>query len=516
MIKINKYFVLLITLLFIVSCDTFLDEAPDNRTQVDSSDKIRKLLASAYSGDGFAIVAELSSDNVVDEGEQNPNNEPIYQEMAYWKDITLAGNDDTKGIWESHYSAIAHSNTALEAIEKSENKEKLKAEKAEALISRAYAHFVLVNIFAKHYNENTGSTDLGVPYIEESEKTLNPKYKRATVKEVYEKINRDIEAALPYIDDNIYEQPRYHFNLKAAYAFAARFNLYYEKWEKAKKYASKVLETSQLINWKALGELTSSLNFRSRELIKDEGVFLLQTDVSNAGLLFGAYYHGARINHTRFVANKETVLTRTPLGAMSVFSPYSRLFAYNARNYTKVNSPKIPYMFEYTDHVARIGYRRSVYPLFTSDESMLIRAEANIMLKNYAEAMADLNSWTKNYYRGRQTTIDAVNTFYNAMEYSGNTADKITQKKKLNPAFPIADVQQENMLHYLLQSRRVLTLHEGLRWFDVKRYGIEVKRFFKDISDNYVLKETLTKDDNRRAIQIPSDVISSGITPNPR
>lgn len=37
----------------------------------------------------------------------------------------------------------------------------------EALICRAYAHFMLVNIFSMQYNEKTSSTDLGVPYITE-------------------------------------------------------------------------------------------------------------------------------------------------------------------------------------------------------------------------------------------------------------------------------------------------------------------------------------------------------------
>ena len=37
----------------------------------------------------------------------------------------------------------------------------------------------------------------------------------------------DLEEGLPLIDDNIYLRVKYHFNKKAAYAFAARFYLYY-------------------------------------------------------------------------------------------------------------------------------------------------------------------------------------------------------------------------------------------------------------------------------------------------
>ena len=54
---------------------------------------------------------------------------------------------------------------------------KLQAAKGEALICRAYAHWVLVNMFCMHYNTNHPD-DLGVPYMEHAETELNPKYSR--------------------------------------------------------------------------------------------------------------------------------------------------------------------------------------------------------------------------------------------------------------------------------------------------------------------------------------------------
>ncbi len=72
------------------------------------------------------------------------------------------------------------------------------------------------------------------------------------------------------------------------------------------------------------------------------------------------------------------------------------------------------------------------------------------------------------------------------------------------------------MLHYVLQCRRLLTLHTGLRWYDVKRFGIEVPRLQKQKNGEYILVDNLVVGDDRRAIQIPQDVISSGLEPNPR
>ena len=77
--------------------------------------------------------------------------------------------------------------------------------------------------------------------MEKAETELDPKYERGTVAEVYAKIEKDIEEGLPLINDVIYSVPKYHFNKRAANAFAARFYLYYQKWDEAVKYATVAL-----------------------------------------------------------------------------------------------------------------------------------------------------------------------------------------------------------------------------------------------------------------------------------
>jgi hypothetical protein len=51
----------------------------------------------------------------------------------------------------------------------------------------------------------------------------------------------------------------------------------------------------------------------------------------------------------------------------------------------------------------------------------------------------------------------------------------------------------------------------GQRWFDIKRYGFEVKH--KWGKDEVVVLQPC---DKRYAIQIPDDVIGAGLEPNPR
>ena len=65
--------------------------------------------------------------------------------------------------------------------------------------------------------------------------------------------------------------------------------------------------------------------------------------------------------------------------------------------------------------------------------------------------------------------------------------------------------------------RRVEFLQCGMRLFDVKRYGIEIyRRTLGTALDVVSVDDVMTVNDPRRAMQLPSDVITAGMTPNPR
>lgn len=225
----NKYiFTVLAVLATLVSCDKFLDTMPDNRTEIDSPEKVAALLGSAYSNHIFNMVTELLSDNM-DNNRAVVTSEAdrLYQAIWNYKDNTESGNDSDESIWTSFWMAIGSANQALEAIDKMGGpaNPELSGSYGEALLARAYGHFVLVNIFCLQYNEETSETDPGLPYMDKPEQGLNPKYDRGTVAEVYRRISSDIQEGLKYVTD-AYDVPKYHFNKQAALAFAARFYLY--------------------------------------------------------------------------------------------------------------------------------------------------------------------------------------------------------------------------------------------------------------------------------------------------
>ena len=89
---------------------------------------------------------------------------PEHNQSYIWEDVTTDSQDTPIFFWTSTYDAIAHANEVLAVIESlpGERDEK-RAVEAEALLTRAYGHFMLVNLFAKHYDPETASSDPGIP-----------------------------------------------------------------------------------------------------------------------------------------------------------------------------------------------------------------------------------------------------------------------------------------------------------------------------------------------------------------
>ena len=167
------------------------------------------------------------------------------------------------------------------------------------------------------------------------------------------------------------------------------------------------------------------------------------------------------------------------------------------------------------DAVAGTGYGYIVNAAFTMDDLLLNRAEAYIMKKDYVNALADLNYWQGAYTKAAAPlTETSVNDFYNALAYYTPTVP--TVKKELHPDFAVEAGTQENLIHCVLQARRIMTLHEGLRWLDIKRFGITVYRRLMRDDGGIEVTDQMDASDPRRAVQIPSDVISAGMQPNPR
>lgn len=526
---IHKMILVAQMLLMLSACNGYLNETPDNRTEIDSETKISEMLVSAYPTTYYALLAELSSDNTDDNGDAYTSLNLLQQQAATWTDITEKGVDSPYNLWSSCYLSVAAANQALQAIEQAGNPTSLNAQRGEALICRAYAHFILTNVFCQAYSSKTSATDLGVPYVTQPETTVSPHYNRGTVAEDYRQMAADIETALPLIDDKSYSIPKYHFNKRAAYAFAARFYLYYAQADKSNfnkviDYAGKVLTTnasSVIRDWSTVGALSPNDGIRAKAFVNadDRANLMLLSTYSTWARICGPYTVGARYSHNAMIAEFETNQYEQALwgGPDHIYFKF-----YQFSNMPKVVMDKIPEYFEYTDAVNGIGYTHNIYPAFTTDECLLNRAEAYALTGRYSEAITDINTSLHAFTDDSQTvtaaSIAAAYGDYDEASGSGMkyyTPQEPTPKKALNPDFSVSSGEQEQLVQAILHLRRIVSLHEGLRWFDVKRYGMEIYRR-RVVSGKISVYDTMKKNDPRWALQLPAMVIAAGMQPNPR
>lgn len=523
----NKVLLLIFSLVFCLSsCIDKLNEEPDMRDHIDTPDKLGRLLTTAYAQCNPAVICEFSSDNIIDNNAYLPQYSgsaysTMNDEMFKWEDVkTSSVQDSPYFVWEQSYKAIAACNHALEAIEDMEKKGNwsesdaalISAYKGEALVARAYNHFVLVNIFAQAYkNEALSLNDIGIPYTTVPEKTVFVDYKRESVADVYRKIEKDLLCGLDLINDGAYTVPIYHFNIKASNAFAARFYLYKRDYKKVIEYADKVLGDNPsgfMRDW-------SSGNIDNTNYISMRNSYYDTSNACNLMLSATISTMFRMVTGNRYAHNGIPFNVTTFGGSGPVWDYY--LPCYEGRIYTNGSQEnggwpfKIYEYFEYEDKIAGIGYAHALNTLFTIEETLLCRAEAYLYLAQAGDenaknkAMKDLNIWCESKLCTVKLTDENIINFYTSGKEGYVQNFNLPQGCEVSSEYkPYFDC----VLHF----RRMETSFEGLRWFDIKRYGIEVVHEFGKDKIRYVL----SPNDQRRAIQIPQDVIQMGMVPNPR
>ena len=528
---IYKGSLMLASVAILASCSDQLDTLPDNRTTLDTPKKIAGLLVTAYPDRTPTLFNEWMSDNTDYMGAQNSQGNRGGDQYFFWQEQTEGGNDSPEQVWMLYYEGVYKANEALAAIEDQGGPKNdiLRNSKGEALLLRAYNHFILANEFCRPYNGKTSTKDAGLYYATgiADFSAAAEQSNRGTVADVYEKIAADIEAGIPLLNDT-YEVPKYHFNKQAAYAFATRFYLYYEKWEKAKEYADKLLGSNPAASLRDYRALQAMPLSKSEQAVKIAEAYcsasadcnlLVQTSVSNAGMALAPWLTSKRYTLTNYLSETELFQSNNIWGTSSnlIWKP----FTVNSGESNFALLMKLPREFEIRNTTTGSGYLRTLNVDFTMDEALLNRAEAEIMLGQNDAACADMTIWMKNFFNTNVTlTPTSVQTYFKTVPYAYADAAKMVPsfKKHISPRFTI-DAEgsvQESLLQCLLNFRRIETVHQGMRWMDIRRYNIEIPR--RLIGANGKPSQNLDwleKDDPRQVVQIPQSIREAGVAGNP-
>ncbi|NGF56022.1 RagB/SusD family nutrient uptake outer membrane protein [Parapedobacter sp. SGR-10] len=490
--KMNNHTILLLvacSAFALLGCKKYLEQAPDQRTQINTPEKVGKLLVTAYPSGNYMMFAEAMTDNVTDnyvEGRTDAINTDSY----FWRDVRSISRDSPTSYWNDAYKAIAVANHALRAIEEMGAGSDYLPWKGEALLARAYAHFMLVNLFSRSYDKNTADGDLGVPYVTQPETVVEQSYSRHSVEYVYEQIEKDLKEGLPLLKDDVYSVAPFHFTRKAAHAFATRFYLFWQKPEKAIEHANSVFPDGNIVG-KMRPWTGRYRNLSYNELAVE---YTKATEPANLLLIETQSWWGSRWRDYRYstsVGQRNQIFglsgeRNITGGTLAYITGQVGLTSYYVRKFT--------YFF------ARIGgssgttgYGYTVIPALTTEEVLFNRAEAYIMLERYDDALNDINTFIRQ----------------RVMDYNPATHDLTLDKAK---AYYAVSQDNEALIKAILDLKRPEFIHEGMRWFDILRHRLPVVHM--DIEGR---SYTLTANDLRKTLQLPQEALNDpGIQPNPR
>ncbi len=482
--KKRYLYIAAVALLAGTSCKKYLEQAPDQRAALNSPEKVSELLVTAYPSGSYFTFAEAMSDNAMDvstTGIQDPKNADAY----FWKDVTSTAQDGPTWYWNACYSAIAAANQALDVCNKASNPKDYLGQKGEALVARAYSHFMLVCLYSKAYDPATATSDVGIPYVTEPEKVVVKQYDRKTVAYVYEMIEKDLKEGIPLLNDK-YTVPAYHFTRRAAHAFAARFYLWKRDYDKVIEEANLAFPSNDFaanfrpwLNYQSGTVTTTDLqNFYTNAT--NPGNLLLGEAVSSYGVYYYRYQYAMSQNR-----------------CIQIISPFG-----NQWNALKVYSTSSTFYFvmKYLAYFKRssINANTGVYytmcPLLTTEETLLNRAEASINKEMYTNALDDINALIRARITNYNTTTHLITDARIMTYYAARTTDK-------KEAYRMA----------LLDVKRAEFVNEGMRWMDILRLKMPVTH---TNSKGDVFE--LAADDKRKLLQLPEEVTLSGVPLNPR
>ncbi|WP_281232442.1 RagB/SusD family nutrient uptake outer membrane protein [Flavobacterium gelatinilyticum] len=232
-------------LLTVSSCEEYTDITPKGALVIDQASQFHEMVS--LPGRGYPInnFQYLSDDQWMKESNvigKTPNIDII--NFTFNENVDRVSLMTGSSFYNQSYTYINRWNTIISLVDDSKGDADTKRlAKAEAKIYRAYDHFLLVNTYAKGYDPQTAASDGGICIMNKFDLESQPS--KSTVAQVYDFIQKDIEEALPYLQEKPLDV--YHPSLAFAYAFKAKVHLFKREIASAKAAAEKSLSYNNQI-----------------------------------------------------------------------------------------------------------------------------------------------------------------------------------------------------------------------------------------------------------------------------
>ncbi len=320
-----------------------------------------------------SVMPDMMSDNTIETFESLVN----YKAVTDW--TYVADELRAAEVWRFNYLMINDVNLVMESIGQYEatNQKLANRIKGQALALRGLLHFNLLQYYANAFDRNSDAPGVAVKTSSAIELPG-----RATVKVTYDQIFKDLEAALPLLND--VDAPintntrRSRIDAATVNAILARVSLYAKDYNRAITFATAAI---------AARPLASQANFPGiwTDANANEVFFSIQFNPGEGGPALDVW---------------------SPATNRAQFDPAPSLLAlYDRTNDVRFNAyftpgASVPGAVNRATRVVATKYQGKGtardgavnFKAFRTGEMYLIRAEANALTSKPVEALADLNT----------------------------------------------------------------------------------------------------------------------------
>lgn len=217
-----------IGLLGLASCSDFTDIKPKGSNLLQSVTDLEMLLNYEYSGIKASQVQLMAGDLYPMENIPTVISLPqtsLTKILTMWDETAHSREQIEQTSSDSHYTQFYYiigriANPILMNIDGATGDETLRRQvKCEALVLRAYFHYLLVQKFARAYDPSYASTTLAIPYLYETQDLLET-IPQLTLQEVYTNILEDLDLAISL--GGLPEEPVNHMRMGLPFAYAVK------------------------------------------------------------------------------------------------------------------------------------------------------------------------------------------------------------------------------------------------------------------------------------------------------
>lgn len=367
-----------------------------------------------------------------------------WMKAAYlgWQCNTNKQNGYNAIFWRLYYQWIMNANGLLEVLESTDvaslsgsDQALYEQIKGEALVFRAFAHFQAVQTYADAYKAGGNNSQLGVPY--RTVETKTGELARSTVEETYDAISKDLAEACSLLEGKEISELN-HWSAKSAYAVRARVAMAMHNYTDAAAYAAKSIELAEAEGGKLMDASNLMNGFADVTSATDEAMYAAMTQ------------------------DDQTIY-------------YYSFYAYMSWNFSAT------------------AIRQGVKCINADTYDLMSKTDLRrAWWDPTGEADVPLASFKKAPYQNRKFTARAVNnavgdvaflrlsemylTLAEAYARGGNEAKAQEVFTKFQITRDPAYTTSANLLDDIMTSRRIELWAEGLRFFDLKRLNLPIKR----------------------------------------